>query len=331
MSDSTQVNANRAITVPFHGAELYVVEHNGQPYTPMKQIVEGIGLDWGGQHKKVAANESRWGISVVEIPSSGGSQLATCILLRKLPGWLSTIDAGRVKNPEARAKVIQYQNECDDVLWKYWSEGIAVKERTAQSAQSTLDYDRISPAQAQDLKEIVEAIVKAGVQGFGETWARLHRKFKVNSYLELPATQHLEAREYLIAKLPKGTTENVVDDEPKARTSLDDAVRLDHAFHMAAQTAAKVQRVVFKGIMSSNADWRNSRYLLGMSPGGPDEDVVVQLQPIAYDACIVSIDRFHTVIEDTVVVEAETLTRLASTCMTRLSRMAQRGTQALAL
>ena len=28
------------INVPFHGAELYVVNHNGEPYTPMKPIVE---------------------------------------------------------------------------------------------------------------------------------------------------------------------------------------------------------------------------------------------------------------------------------------------------
>lgn len=68
-----------------------------------------------------------------------------------------------------------------------------------------IDYDRISPAQAQDLKEIVAAIVKAGVQGFGETWTRLQHKFKINSYLELPATRHLEARDYLIAKLPMGS------------------------------------------------------------------------------------------------------------------------------
>ncbi len=75
MNDFTVAPANKAITVPFHGTELYVVEHNGQPYTPMKPIVEGIGLDWGGQHKKVAANESRWGISVMEIPSAGGGSI----------------------------------------------------------------------------------------------------------------------------------------------------------------------------------------------------------------------------------------------------------------
>lgn len=75
--------------------------------------------------------------------------------------------------------------------------------QTIRHHNPAIAYDRISPAQAQDLKEIVAAIVKEGIQGYGETWARLQRKFRVNSYLELPATRHLEARAYLIAKLPK--------------------------------------------------------------------------------------------------------------------------------
>ena len=66
-----------------------------------------------------------------------------------------------------------------------------------------IDYDRISPAQAQDLKELVHAIVDSKVQGFAETWARLQRKFRVNSYLELPATRFDEARDYLQGKLPQ--------------------------------------------------------------------------------------------------------------------------------
>ena len=71
----------------------------------------------------------------------------------------------------------------------------------AEPTQTRLDYDRISPAQAQDLKEIVAAIVQAGVQTYGETWSRLQRKFRVNSYLELPAHHYGEARAYLLAKL----------------------------------------------------------------------------------------------------------------------------------
>lgn len=75
--------------------------------------------------------------------------------------------------------------------------------RTARPHNPALDYDRISPAQAQDLKELVHAVVDAKVQGFGETWARLHKRFRVNSYLELPAARFEEARDYLLGKLPE--------------------------------------------------------------------------------------------------------------------------------
>lgn len=78
--------------------------------------------------------------------------------------------------------------------------------RTTRSANPAIDYDRISPAQAQDLKEIVAAIVQAGIQGYGETWARFQRKFRVNSYLELPASHFDDARAYLQGKLPSRPT-----------------------------------------------------------------------------------------------------------------------------
>ena len=78
---------------------------------------------------------------------------------------------------------------------------LAATTPQAEPTQTRLDYDRISPAQAQDLKEIVAAIVQAGIQGYSETWSRLQRKFRVNSYLELPAQHYGDARAYLLAKL----------------------------------------------------------------------------------------------------------------------------------
>lgn len=83
---------------------------------------------------------------------------------------------------------------------------LAVTAPQPAPAQTNLDYDRISPAQAQDLKEIVAAIVQAGIQGYGETWARFQRKFRVNSYLELPASHFDDARAYLQGKLPSRPT-----------------------------------------------------------------------------------------------------------------------------
>lgn len=118
-----------------------------------------------------------------------------------------------------------------------------------------LDYDRISPAQAQDLKELVHAIAESKVQGFGETWARLHKKFRVNSYLELPATRFDEARDYLLGKLPETPA-----------PALPDAKRLQLAFSVAAEAGAQVQRSVFEQLTNGTApDMVHARTIAAVS------------------------------------------------------------------
>ena len=72
--------------------------------------------------------------------------------------------------------------------------------RTTRPHNPAIDYTRIGPAQAQHIKELVQAIVDAKIQGYGETWARLHKKFRVNSYLELPASRFGEVCNYLMGK-----------------------------------------------------------------------------------------------------------------------------------
>lgn len=86
----------------------------------MKPIVEGMGLAWQSQHKKLTSNSERWGITMMVIPSVDPHNSVTCIPLRKLFGWLQTLQPNRIRE-DIRDKVIQYQNECDDVLWKYWT------------------------------------------------------------------------------------------------------------------------------------------------------------------------------------------------------------------
>ena len=110
------------ISVPFHGQTLYVIPFNDEPYTPMRQIVEGMGLAWQVQHRKLTASPERWGITEMVTPSAqGGPQQSLCMPVRKLPGWLMTIHPRKVK-PELKARILAYQNECDDVLWRYWRE-----------------------------------------------------------------------------------------------------------------------------------------------------------------------------------------------------------------
>ncbi|EMD3364989.1 phage antirepressor N-terminal domain-containing protein, partial [Salmonella enterica] len=95
------------ITVPFHGDALYVVNHNSEPYTPMKPIVKGMGLDWKSQRTKIKQRFAKGGVEIT-IPTDGGPQRMLCLPLRKLAGWLTTISPNKVK-PEIRDKVIRYQ------------------------------------------------------------------------------------------------------------------------------------------------------------------------------------------------------------------------------
>jgi prophage antirepressor-like protein len=113
---------HQLMTVPFYGNNLLITSVNGQPYTPMKPIVEGMGLDWRSQATKFRSNKDRWGVVMITTPTGGDYQESSCLPLRKLAGWLMTIQPSRVA-PEIREKIITYQNECDDVLWDYWTKG----------------------------------------------------------------------------------------------------------------------------------------------------------------------------------------------------------------
>ncbi|MEZ8059523.1 phage antirepressor N-terminal domain-containing protein [Vibrio splendidus] len=110
----------KQLSVPFHGSNLVIVEHEGEPYTSMKPIVEGMGMSWGTQARKLRANSERWGMFLMNIPSIDPHNTICRIPLRKLFGWLQTLQPNRVRK-EIRDKVIQYQNECDDVLWRFWN------------------------------------------------------------------------------------------------------------------------------------------------------------------------------------------------------------------
>lgn len=129
------------IPVPFRGATLYVVSHEGQPFVPMKPIVEGMGLTWATQTVKLNSNKARWGVSIIETPLDPQPML--CIPLRKLPGWSMSVHPNKV-NPEARDSIIAYQNECDDVLWQYWSQGTAVNPRLQPEKATVVGQPRLA-------------------------------------------------------------------------------------------------------------------------------------------------------------------------------------------
>lgn len=94
--------------------------------------------------------------------------------------------------------------------------------------------------------------------------------------------------------------------------------------HRAAVTAtAEVYQSVFDAVMQGQ-DWQLNRYMLRFDATAED-GAVARVKPVDRNAYVMPIERFHSAIEDSMMVDAQTLTQLASTCTTRLGRMAARN------
>ncbi|MBT0350259.1 antirepressor protein Ant [Morganella morganii subsp. morganii] len=178
------------INVPFHGDILYVVNYNGQPYVPMKPIVEGMGMDWASQFTKLKQRFKSTIAEITMVAEDGKSRNMLCIALRKLSGWLHTISPNKVK-PEIRDKVTRYQEECDDVLYEYWTTGEVKKKPNFR--QSTAK--ELIP-----LRQTAERLIAHGVGNiYPDIWKHVHAEFGVQHINELLPEQIPLAISYLDA------------------------------------------------------------------------------------------------------------------------------------
>ncbi|HAG2521902.1 TPA: hypothetical protein G8V61_004694 [Salmonella enterica] len=112
----------------FKGDVLTTIQDDGVEYVAMKPVVESIGLDWASQTVKLNKEREKYGCCDIAIPSRGGIQNMLCIPLRKLNGWLFSINPNKVK-ATIRDKLISYQEECFAVLHDYWTKGVVVNSR----------------------------------------------------------------------------------------------------------------------------------------------------------------------------------------------------------
>lgn len=181
---SSIATAVSTINVPFHGSDLYVVSVGDEAYTPMRPIIDGMGLTYQGQADKLKSRFSK-GVMEIMIPTKGGEQTMLCLALRKLNGWLQTISPNKVK-PEIRDKVIQYQEECDDVLYQYWTKG------EVKNPRKKTTVDERTP-----LRDAVNMLVgKKGLR-YDDAYNMVHQRFAIDSIDELELSQIPQAVEYI--------------------------------------------------------------------------------------------------------------------------------------
>ncbi|CAB5623369.1 P22_AR N-terminal domain [Pseudomonas putida] len=188
--------------IPFRSAKLLLVERDGQPFIPMKPVVEGMGLDWKSQHTKLQGGRFNSVMVMITTTGADGKQYEmACLPLRKLAGWLMSIHASKVR-PELRDGVIDYQNECDDALWSYWNQGRAVNHRETNQSMTLLGQTI-----GTDGFHMLGAIVKGKVAALpapiqrratAKIWSQVHAAFGVRSAADIPA-EHLDGARNFIA------------------------------------------------------------------------------------------------------------------------------------
>lgn len=178
-------------SVQFHGQSIITAMAAGVVYVAMKPIVENIGINWKGQHAKLVNQMDKFGCGDISIPTKGGIQKMLCIPLRKLNGWLFSINPAKVR-ADIRDKLIAYQEECFTVLHDYWTKGSAVRK-----PETTVD-DRTP------LRGIVNRIMGKYGMTYQAVYKLVHKEFGVRHIDELSPKQTSEAIEYLATKAIEG-------------------------------------------------------------------------------------------------------------------------------
>lgn len=75
--------------VPFHGGTIFCINYQGQPYTPMRPIVENMGLAWQAQAAKLKANKERLSVEIISTVAQDGIEREMLSMpVRKLPSSL---------------------------------------------------------------------------------------------------------------------------------------------------------------------------------------------------------------------------------------------------
>ncbi|WP_220711585.1 phage antirepressor N-terminal domain-containing protein [Citrobacter freundii] len=212
MTSIAILEAVNTISVPFNGQQIITAMAAGVTYVAMRPIVENIGIDWAAQFVKLKKQSKKFGCCDIATPSKGGIQKMLCIPLKKLNGWLFSINPEKVR-ADIRDRLIQYQEECFTVLHDYWTKG------KAENPRKKTTVDERTP-----LRDAVNMLVSKKHLMYPEAYAMIHQRFNVDSIEDLEAEQIHEAIEYVHRvvlegelmpddKLPASITRQFTDEE----------------------------------------------------------------------------------------------------------------------
>ncbi len=113
------------VTIPFYEDNLIIqLGEDGEIYVALRPIVEALDLSWGSQLNRIkrdAVLHKKMRILSVFVTNTQGTnegqyREVVCLPKQYVSGFLFGISAGRIKDPQSQAKVIQFQEEAHLIL-----------------------------------------------------------------------------------------------------------------------------------------------------------------------------------------------------------------------
>ena len=268
------------LPVTFHGDTIFCIDYQNQPYTPMRPIVENMGLDWGGQAVKLKANRGRWTVEMIStVAQDGVKREMLSMPVRKLPAWLNSINPKKVR-PELRAKIELYQAESDDALWNYWINGRAERAKAEPVIPSPISK-RTDP-ERKALTAIINTWVGMAPIHYASARAQVNAHFGVTSVDALTVAQVKEAIQWVQAKidaLPAVPASSIYADRMKALTDLE-----KRFMEFAGETRTRLSELNAEYIRLNQGAYAA---MLGMIPAiqpGSKDRLIDALASQSYDA-----------------------------------------------
>ena len=138
--------------VPFQGATVLALMHNDIPHAPIRRFTEILGIDFSSQYQKL--KDLKWArMVVITIPDlRGHMQKMVCMPVDRIPMWLVTIDANRVRN-DIRPILEAMQDEVQQVI----ADHFAKKKPDATTEALGLTYEVTNTATDQASQALVAA------------------------------------------------------------------------------------------------------------------------------------------------------------------------------
>jgi hypothetical protein len=128
------------VKLDLSAGSVHTVMDQGEPMVVLRPAVEGIGLDYSTQLRKL--RDRSW-VNRRDIPTVGADGRARTMVavdVRTFLMWLATVTENKVAEA-VRPVLVAYQRETTDAVHDYWTKGGAINDRASDEQLDALSEE----------------------------------------------------------------------------------------------------------------------------------------------------------------------------------------------